>query len=102
MLNLEGVTFGERLGGPGIGKNMHGGLIKESVHAFDRKPNPIRFPGSGDRCYAEGFAERRRVFGGDGLNGAEAAGGVEEGDAVSGLRGGGDGDGPFADGNALK
>ncbi len=64
MLNAEGVAFGERLAGPGIGKNMHGGLIKEAVHAFDKKPNPIRFPESADKCYAEACAELRRLFGG--------------------------------------
>jgi len=64
MLNAEGVAFGERLSGSTIGKTVHGGLIKEVPHAFDKKPNPIRFPKSADRCYAEACAELRRVFGG--------------------------------------
>jgi putative ergosteryl-3beta-O-L-aspartate hydrolase len=38
MLNAEGVAFGERLKGKGIGKRVKGGLIKGVPHAFDRKP----------------------------------------------------------------
>lgn len=64
MLNAEGIAFGERLSSPEIGKKVHGGLVKESVHAFDKKPNPIHFPASADRCYAEACAELKRVFGG--------------------------------------
>lgn len=64
MLNAEGVAFGERLKSEEIGKKVHGGLVKEVPHAFDKKPNPIRFPKSADRCYSEACAELRRVFGG--------------------------------------
>lgn len=64
MLNAEGVEFGARLKGAGIGKTVHGGLIKEVPHAFDKKPNPLSFPAAADRCYAEACAELRRVFGG--------------------------------------
>jgi len=39
-------------------------LVKEVPHAFDKKPNPISFPKSADRCYSEACAELRRVFGG--------------------------------------
>ncbi|TAQ83820.1 hypothetical protein B7494_g7855 [Chlorociboria aeruginascens] len=64
MLNAEGVTFGERLSSPEIGKSLHGGLIKEVVHAFDKKPNPLQFPKAADRCYNEACAELTRIFGG--------------------------------------
>jgi acetyl esterase/lipase len=64
MLNAEGVEFGERLSGSSVGKTVHGGLVKEVPHAFDKKPNPIKFPKSADRCYSEACAELRRVFGG--------------------------------------
>lgn len=64
MLNVEGVAFGERLKGNNIGKKVHGGLVKEVPHAFDKKPNPISFPKAADRCYAEACAQLRRVFGG--------------------------------------
>ncbi|KAG9245511.1 Alpha/Beta hydrolase protein [Calycina marina] len=64
MLNVEGVAFGERLAGSSINKHLHGGLIKGVVHAFDKKPNPIKFPQAADRCYAEACAELIRVFGG--------------------------------------
>jgi acetyl esterase/lipase len=64
MLNAEGVEFGQRLKGPSIGKKVHGGLVKEVPHAFDKKPNPLSFPKSADRCYSEACAELRRVFGG--------------------------------------
>jgi acetyl esterase/lipase len=64
MLNAEGVAFGERLSGRSVGKTVHGGLVKEVPHAFDKKPNPIHFPESADRCYKEACAELRRVFGG--------------------------------------
>lgn len=63
MLNAEGISFGDRLRGEGIGKNVKGGLIKEVPHAFDKKPNPMSFPKSADRCYGEACAELRRVFG---------------------------------------
>lgn len=63
MLNAEGVKFGERLKGEGVGKTVHGGLIKEVPHAFDKKPNPISFPKSAHFCYAEACAELSRVFG---------------------------------------
>jgi acetyl esterase/lipase len=64
MLNVEGIEFGERLSASTIGKSVHGGLIKGVPHAFDKKPNPLKFPKSADRCYAEACAELRRVFGG--------------------------------------
>ncbi len=64
MLNAEGIAFGERLTGSTIGKTVHGGLVKGVPHAFDKKPNPLKFPKSADRCYAEACAELRRVFGG--------------------------------------
>lgn len=64
MLNAEGVAFGERLSGGGIGKRIHGGLIKGVPHAFDKKPNPLSFPKAADRCYAEACAELKRCFGG--------------------------------------
>lgn len=63
MLNVEGVAFGDRLRGEAIGKNVMGGLVKEVPHAFDKKPNPLSFPKSADRCYGEACAELRRVFG---------------------------------------
>ncbi|TVY24927.1 AB hydrolase superfamily protein [Lachnellula hyalina] len=64
MLNAEGIAFGERLSGPEVGKTVHGGLVKEVPHAFDKKPNPIKFPVSADTCYAEACSELKRVFGG--------------------------------------
>lgn len=64
MLNAEGIAFGERLSSSQINKTVHGGLIKEVPHAFDKKPNPLKFPKSADRCYAEACAELKRVFGG--------------------------------------
>ncbi|EPE33449.1 alpha/beta-Hydrolase [Glarea lozoyensis ATCC 20868] len=64
MLNAEGVAFGERLTHPSMNKKVHGGLVKESVHAFDKKPNPIKFPESADRIYSEACAELTRIFGG--------------------------------------
>jgi acetyl esterase/lipase len=63
MLNAEGVAFGERLSHSAINKSVHGGLVKESVHAFDKKPNPIKFPESADRIYSEACAELNRIFG---------------------------------------
>ncbi|KAE8444275.1 hypothetical protein EG329_000682 [Mollisiaceae sp. DMI_Dod_QoI] len=64
MLNAEGVAFGERLKGEGIGKKVHGGKVEGVGHAFDRKPNPVRFSKEAERCYGEACAELRRVFGG--------------------------------------
>lgn len=64
MLNKEGIEFGERLAGKGIQKTVHGGLIKGVPHAFDKKPNPIKFPKAADKCYSEACAELKRVFGG--------------------------------------
>lgn len=64
MLNVEGVIFGERLSSAPINKTVHGGLVKEVPHAFDKKPNPLSFPASADRCYAEACTELKRVFGG--------------------------------------
>jgi acetyl esterase/lipase len=64
MLNMEGIAFGERLKSPAIGKTVHGGEVKAVPHAFDKKPNPIAFPKSADRCYSEACAELKKVFGG--------------------------------------
>lgn len=64
MLNAEGVAFGERLKTRAINKTVHGGLVKASVHGFDKKPNPLSFPVSADRCYSEACAELKRLFGG--------------------------------------
>jgi acetyl esterase/lipase len=64
MLNKEGVEFGERLAGKGIEKTVHGGLIEEVPHAFDKKPNPLKFPKAADRCYNEACSELKRAFGG--------------------------------------
>jgi putative ergosteryl-3beta-O-L-aspartate hydrolase len=64
MLNVEGIAFGERLKSPAIGKTVHGGEVKAVVHGFDKKPNPIAFPKSADRCYSEACAELKKIFGG--------------------------------------
>jgi len=64
MLNAEGIAFGERLVHKDIAKTVHGGLIKEMPHAFDKKPNPWSFPKAADKCYSEACAELTRVFGG--------------------------------------
>lgn len=64
MLNVEGIAFGERLKGEAVGKTVYGGEVKAVPHAFDKKPNPVRFPKSADRIYSEACAELRRVFGG--------------------------------------
>ena len=64
MLNAEGVAFGERLKSPSVGKTVHGGLVKAVPHAFDKKPNPIAFPKSADRCYSEACMQLKKVFGG--------------------------------------
>jgi len=64
MLNAEGIAFGTRLASPEISKTVHGGLIKEVPHAFDKKPNPLAFPPAADKCYNEACAELVRVFGG--------------------------------------
>ncbi|KAF7913591.1 uncharacterized protein EAE98_008214 [Botrytis deweyae] len=63
MLNAEGVAFGERLSSSAIGKSVKGGLINCVPHAFDKKPNPLKFPEAADRCYEEACAELARVFG---------------------------------------
>lgn len=63
MLNAEGVAFGERLKAAPISKTVKGGLIHGVPHAFDKKPNPVRFPKSADRCYQEACAEINEVFG---------------------------------------
>lgn len=63
MLNAEGVLFGERLQEEGIGKTVHGGLIKGVGHAFDKKPNPISFPKEADLSYAEACKTLNKVFG---------------------------------------
>ncbi|POS86852.1 hypothetical protein EPUL_001765 [Erysiphe pulchra] len=63
MLNAEGVEFGMRLASEAIGKTVRGGLIQGVPHAFDKKPNPINFPESANRCYREVCAELRRIFG---------------------------------------
>jgi acetyl esterase/lipase len=64
MLNAEGIAFGTFLSTPEISKSVHGGLIKEMPHAFDKKPNPLSFPKAADRCYAEACAELTSCFGG--------------------------------------
>lgn len=38
--------------------------MKGVPHAFDKKPNPVSFPKSAERCYSEACAELKRVFGG--------------------------------------
>lgn len=63
MLNAEGIAFGERLKSPNLGKVVKGGMIRGVPHAFDRKPNPIRFPKDADRCYKEACAELNEAFG---------------------------------------
>ena len=63
MLNAEGVAFGERLSSPPIRKSVKGGLINSVPHAFDKKPNPLKFPKAADRCYSEACAELKRLFG---------------------------------------
>jgi putative ergosteryl-3beta-O-L-aspartate hydrolase len=75
MLNAEGVEFGQRLKGEGIGKAVKGGLIKAVPHAFDRKPDLWRWPVEAERCYGEACAELNVVFGRRGRNGEVA---VEE------------------------
>jgi len=74
MLNAEGVAFGERLKGKGIGKTVKGGLIKGVAHAFDRKPDLYRWPVEAERCYREACAELNVVFRQEGREGV----GVEE------------------------
>lgn len=68
MLNTEGVAFGQRLRSEGIGKTVHGGLIKGVVHAFDKKPNPISFPKEAELSYTEACTEIKRVFKGTDLS----------------------------------
>ncbi|PMD41245.1 alpha/beta-hydrolase [Hyaloscypha variabilis F] len=64
MLNVEGKAFGERLKSDAVGKTVHGGEVKAVPHAFDKKPNPVKFPKAADRIYSEACAELKRVFGG--------------------------------------
>lgn len=63
MLCAEGVAFAERLKSPPLSKTVKGGLIHAVPHAFDKKPNPIRFPKDASRCYSEACAELNVVFG---------------------------------------
>lgn len=63
MLCAEGVAFGSRLKAPPLNKSVKGGLIHAVPHAFDKKPNPIRFPKDASRCYSEACAELNVVFG---------------------------------------
>lgn len=67
MLNAEGVAFGKRLSSKNIGKRVHGGIILEASHAFDKTPNPVRFSEKAERCYREACAELKKVFG-DAMN----------------------------------
>ena len=62
MLNAEGVAFGEKLASR-VGKIVKGGLIKEVPHAFDKKPNPMKFSKAAEKCYGEACAELNVVFG---------------------------------------
>lgn len=62
MLNSEGVAFGERLKDE-LGIEVKGGLIKGVPHAFDKKPNPIRFPKDAERCYGEACTELAEAWG---------------------------------------
>lgn len=62
MLNSEGVAFGERLKDE-VGIEVKGGLIKGVPHAFDKKPNPVRFPKDADRCYGEACTELAEAWG---------------------------------------
>lgn len=73
MLNAEGMEFGQRLKGEGIGKAVKGGLIKAVPHAFDRKPDLWRWPVEAERCYGEACAELNVVFGRGGRNGEGVA-----------------------------
>lgn len=57
MLNAEGVAFGKRLESREVGKTVRGGLIKDVPHAFDKIPNPMKYPEVAERCYAEVCAE---------------------------------------------
>jgi acetyl esterase/lipase len=61
MLNPEGIAFGERLKGPGIGKTVKGGLIREVVHAFDKIPDLDTV--IVERCYAEACGDLNAAFG---------------------------------------
>lgn len=53
MLNAEGVAFGERLKSPNIGKTVKGGIIENVPHAFDKMPNPMKYPEAAERVYDE-------------------------------------------------
>jgi putative ergosteryl-3beta-O-L-aspartate hydrolase len=66
MLNAEGIAFGERLRGEGVGKAVKGGCIKGVPHGFDRKPDWCRWPVEAERCYGEACAELNDVFGREG------------------------------------
>ncbi|KFY92559.1 hypothetical protein V498_04862 [Pseudogymnoascus sp. VKM F-4517 (FW-2822)] len=53
MLNVEGVAFGERLKSPNVGKTVKGGIIENVPHAFDKMPNPMKYPEAAERVYGE-------------------------------------------------
>ncbi|KFY16360.1 hypothetical protein V492_01402 [Pseudogymnoascus sp. VKM F-4246] len=57
MLNAEGVVFGERLKSPNVGKTVKGGIIENVPHAFDKMPNPMKYPEAAERVYGEVCAE---------------------------------------------
>ena len=63
MLNAEGVAVGEKLTSEKVGKIVKGGLNKEIPHAFDKKPNPMKFSKAAEKCYGEACAELNVVFG---------------------------------------
>lgn len=63
MLNAEGIAFGERLSSTRVGKNVHGGVIQDVAHAFDKMPNPKKFITTTDKCYNGACAELTKVFG---------------------------------------
>jgi acetyl esterase/lipase len=63
MLNAEGVAFGERLSGRGVAKTVKGGVIHAVPHAFDKKPNPVKFSEAAEKCYGEACAELNVLFG---------------------------------------
>lgn len=66
MLNAEGVAFGERLKSPNIGKTVKGGIIENVPHAFDKMPNPMKYPEAAERVYGEVCAELIAAKFGDG------------------------------------
>ncbi|KFZ12003.1 hypothetical protein V502_07310 [Pseudogymnoascus sp. VKM F-4520 (FW-2644)] len=57
MLNVEGVAFGEKLKNPNVGKTVKGGIIENVPHAFDKMPNPMKYPEVAERVYGEVCAE---------------------------------------------